>query len=69
MKVKLSEVTHSAFYAPLYVSIENGYFKEEGIDLELILNDDTTQNFNNSLFQNIFLLFVSWYYMQISKTM
>lgn len=37
VKVKLSEVTHSAFYAPLYVSIENGYFKEEGIDLELIL--------------------------------
>lgn len=36
-KVKLAEVTHSAFYAPLYVAIENGYFKEEGIDLELIL--------------------------------
>jgi len=36
-KVKLSEVTHSAFYAPLYVAIEDGYFKEEGIDLELIL--------------------------------
>lgn len=35
--VKLSEVTHSAFYAPLYVAIEEGYFKEEGIDLELIL--------------------------------
>jgi len=37
VRVKLSEVTHSAFYAPLYVSMENGYFKEEGIDLELIL--------------------------------
>lgn len=37
VKVKLSEVTHSAFYAPLYVAMENGYFKEEGIDLELIL--------------------------------
>lgn len=36
-QVKLSEVTHSAFYAPLYVAMENGYFKEEGIDLELIL--------------------------------
>lgn len=36
-KVRLSEVTHSAFYAPLYVAIEGGYFKEEGIDLELIL--------------------------------
>ena len=36
-KVKLAEVTHSIFYAPLYVAIENGYFEEEGIDLELIL--------------------------------
>lgn len=35
--VKLAEVTHSVFYAPLYVAIENGYFKDEGIDLELIL--------------------------------
>lgn len=36
-KIKLAEVTHSAFYAPLYVSIEKGYFKDNGIDLELIL--------------------------------
>ncbi len=36
-KVKLAEVTHSVFYAPLYVAIENGYFEEEGIDLEVIL--------------------------------
>lgn len=36
-KIKVAEVTHSAFYAPLYVAIENGYFKEEGIDIELLL--------------------------------
>lgn len=35
--VKVSEVTHSIFYAPFYVAIENGYFKEEGIDIELLL--------------------------------
>lgn len=35
--IRLAEVTHSAFYAPLYVAIENGYFKEEGIDLDVIL--------------------------------
>lgn len=36
-KVRVAEVTHSSFYAPLYVAIENGYFKEEGLDIELIL--------------------------------
>ena len=36
-KIRLAEVTHSTFYAPLYVAIENNYFKEEGIDLELNL--------------------------------
>ena len=37
VEVRLAEVTHSIFYAPLYVAIENGYFEEQGIDLELIL--------------------------------
>ena len=36
-KVVIAEVTHSIFYAPLYVAIENNYFKEEGINVELIL--------------------------------
>lgn len=36
-KIRLAEVTHSIFYTPLYVAIENGYFKENGIDIELIL--------------------------------
>lgn len=35
-KVVLNEVAHSIFYAPLYVAIENGYFAEEGINLELV---------------------------------
>lgn len=34
-KVRLCEVTHSIFYAPLYVAINNGYFKDEKIDIEL----------------------------------
>lgn len=36
-KIKVAEVTHSVFYAPLYVAVENNYFKDEGIDVELIL--------------------------------
>lgn len=35
-KVTLNEVAHSIFYAPQYVAIENGYFEEEGIELELV---------------------------------
>ncbi len=34
-KVKVNEVTRSVFYAPQYVAINNGYFKENGIDIEL----------------------------------
>ena len=36
-KITLAEVTHSIFYAPQYVAIEQGYFEEVGIDVELIL--------------------------------
>ena len=36
-KIKLAEVTHSAFYAPLYVAIEEGYMEKEGIEVELLL--------------------------------
>lgn len=36
-KIKLAEVTHSIFYAPMYVAIENDYFKEEGLDIDLTL--------------------------------
>lgn len=35
--IRIAEVTHSAFYAPLYVAIENGYFENNGIDVDLIL--------------------------------
>ncbi len=33
--VKVNEVTHSIFYAPFYVAINNGYFKDEKIEIEL----------------------------------
>lgn len=35
--ITLAEVTHSIFYAPMYVAFEKGFFKDNGINLELIL--------------------------------
>ncbi|WP_226670257.1 ABC transporter substrate-binding protein [Metabacillus litoralis] len=34
-KIKLAEVTHSIFYAPLYVAMAEGFFEEEGLEVEL----------------------------------
>lgn len=36
VKLTLNEVAHSIFYAPQYVAIENGYFEEEGIEIDLV---------------------------------
>lgn len=36
-KVTVAEVAHSIFYAPQYAAIQKGYFKDEGIDIELVL--------------------------------
>lgn len=34
-KIKLNEVTHSIFYAPLYLADALGYFKDENLEIEL----------------------------------
>ena len=34
-KIRLNEVTHSVFYAPLYIAINKGYMEEEGIEIEI----------------------------------
>ena len=33
--IKVNEVTRSVFYAPQYVAINNGYFEENGMNIEL----------------------------------
>lgn len=33
--IRLSEVTRSIFYAPLYIAINNGYMEDEGLNIEL----------------------------------
>ena len=35
--IKVAEVAHSIFYAPQYVSLHNDYFKDEGLNVEIIL--------------------------------
>lgn len=34
-RVRLNEVTHSVFYAPQYVAMSQGFFREEGLEVEL----------------------------------
>src|SRR5574344_1659224 len=36
-KINVAEVAHTIFYAPQYVAIEKGYFKDYGIDIDLTL--------------------------------
>ena len=35
-ELTVSEVTHSIFYAPQYAAIELGYFRDEGLEIELV---------------------------------
>ena len=35
--ITLTEVAHTVFYAPMYVSLENDYFKSQDLDVELVL--------------------------------
>ena len=35
-KITVAEVTHSVFYAPQYVAVNKGFFKEEGLDVTFI---------------------------------
>ena len=38
--IELNEVTHSVFYTPLYLAIENGYFEEENIKIPKLEEKD-----------------------------
>ncbi len=43
-KISIGEVTRSVFYTPMYVAVEEGFFEEEGleIDLQTTWGGDTT---------------------------
>jgi NitT/TauT family transport system substrate-binding protein len=36
LKIRYSEVIHSMFYAPAYVAIGKGLFKEAGLEVEMV---------------------------------
>lgn len=46
--IRVNEVTHSIFYAPFYIAINNGYFEDEGLELELV-NGGGSNNSMNAL--------------------
>lgn len=51
-KVRLNEVVRSVFYAPMYVAINQGYFKEQGIDLELSTGQGADKTMQQVLSKN-----------------
>lgn len=54
-KIKVAEVTHSIFYAPQYLAISKGFFKEEGLEIELVLTPGV-----NGLFYIIKIIIYSY---------
>ena len=49
--VKLYEVTHSVFYAPLYIAINKGFFEDENLEIELT-NANGSNNVMTALLSN-----------------
>lgn len=43
-RVRLSEVTHSVFYAPQYVAMSQGFFRQEGLEVELTNGGGATRS-------------------------
>ena len=54
-KVTLNEVAHSIFYAPQYVAIEEGYFKDEGLDLTLVTGFGADKTMTAVISGNLFI--------------
>jgi NitT/TauT family transport system substrate-binding protein len=48
VKVKLNEVTRSIFYAPMYAAISQGFFKEEGIEIDLTTGEGADAPITNT---------------------
>lgn len=51
-KVRLTEVVRSVFYAPMYVAINEGFFEEEGIEIDLSTGQGADKVMQNVLSKN-----------------
>lgn len=50
--VRLNEVVRSVFYAPMYIAINEGFFSEEGIDIDLSTGQGADKVMQNVLSKN-----------------
>ena len=51
-KVRLNEVVRSVFYAPMYVAISEGFFEEEGLEIDLSTGQGADKVMQNVLSNN-----------------
>ncbi len=51
-KVRLNEVVRSVFYAPMYVAINEGFFEEEGISIDLSTGQGADKTMQQVLSKN-----------------
>ena len=43
-KITIAEVTHSLFYAPMYVAKEKGFFEKVGLEVEIVTTPGAVRN-------------------------
>lgn len=51
-KIRLNEVVRSVFYAPMYAAINEGFFKEEGLEVELSTGQGADKTMQQVLSKN-----------------
>ncbi|MDV4151700.1 ABC transporter substrate-binding protein [Clostridium sp. AL.422] len=51
-KIRLNEVVRSVFYAPMYVAINEGFFEEEGIEIDLSTGQGADKTMQQVLSKN-----------------
>lgn len=51
-KIRLNEVVRSVFYAPMYVAINEGFFKEEGLEIDLSTGQGADKTMQQILSKN-----------------